>query len=352
MESKDILGFNPFEIPGEISSIYQQVATKLGVDHTLLAQINEHFSTVINRMSNAIESINRELVTVKAAKFDEISKASYSQVAEAATRKVVKVENPLTIIIKPKNPSEMSTIQEEAFKVVRKIQGSNGARIKTVIKSKSGVLIKTDPSSDANSLLTSIRANSDLLSNNAHLHHSRGSDPSVVLRNVSKLTDFNQIATILCQYNDELKGMEKSIHFKFVMKRHRHNGQETSAQDIVLRVSPKVFKIMLSLGNVFTDYEWVSVKEKIFVRQCQKCFAFDAKHKASECPNVANNQVICGTCGTAGPHNCSKTIKCHNCAKHANADINTSTAHRVNSPDCPLYRIQKERSVSRTNYSL
>ena len=120
---------------------------------------------------------------------------------------------------------------------------------------------------------------------------------------------------------------------------------QTQYYDAAIRVSPQAYQAIKACGFIYTDYEAVHVKDKIFVRQCQKCFTFNPDHKTNEC-----TRNTCKDCGTDGNHNCKKNIKCCNCAKHPNPMYQQNTTHKPNSAECPLYKIQIERTRQKTEY--
>ena len=126
----------------------------------------------------------------------------------------------------------------------------------------------------------------------------------------------------------------------------RFNAQE---HDIVLRVRPDVFQIMIRMGFVYTDYQRVNVYEKIFIRQCQGCLQFNPDHGRNEC-----DQSICAKCGTKdinAQHTCD-TLKCHNCSSHRNQGLKDNADHRANTTKCPLYEAQVRRLASRICYDV
>ncbi|UYV72275.1 K02A2.6-like [Cordylochernes scorpioides] len=132
-------------------------------------------------------------------------------------------------------------------------------------------------------------------------------DPTIMVKNVSKITEVNSFEETICQMNDELKDMKSEIKVLFCTK------SNTSTHNIVLRVSPRVYQTIKKLNNkIYTDCERCVVVDRFLVKQCQKCLKFNPTHKTAECPNTP----ICRTCGVQGVHDCSGIPKCFNCSQH------------------------------------
>lgn len=155
------------------------------------------------------------------------------------------------------------------------------------------------------------------------------------------MTDHDNISQILCEMNPELEGCQDDIKLLF-------NNKTTTVphHDLVLRVSPKVYNIIKKLNHVHTDLEVVQIRDRVLVRQCQKCFVFNPQHKLTECPNL----LVCKTCGNTGPHQCDLIQRCHNCIKHPKYRTK-DTNHLPNNKQCPIYLDQFERVVQKTCYN-
>ena len=160
-----------------------------------------------------------------------------------------------------------------------------------------------------------------------------------MLKSVSKQTQIADIPKLICDkdLNPQLAGCEKKMLVLFAIKSVKEN------QDVVLRVNPHVYEILMSSGHVYTDLEKIMVKNKLMVRQCQKCFKFD--HKTNQC----NNPKKCIKCGHTADENhiCTNLHRCQNCTTHPkykNHDLN----HLPNKPSCPIYNDQIKRLINMT----
>jgi len=289
--------------------------------------------------------LEAELMHVKSLKYDEIMSQktpSYSDILKKAPIPVpTKQINEQTIIIKAISPINSTEVQCEAYDHIKTMQNSsNKFKINKIIKTKTGMLIKTPMNENIDQLIEEFKAN-DKINHTSYIYKSKMLDPTIVLKKVNKLTDPTSINKIICSMNNQLENCEDDIKVLFPIK------SQSSCQDIVLRVSPKVYQIINKTKQVYTDIELINVKDKVLVKQCQKCFQFNAQHKQNDC-----HHNFCAECATDGPHKCSHNLKCINCSKHTNQQLKQHCDHKANSPQCPLYQTQINRTKDRTCYAL
>src|SRR6218665_1912271 len=148
--------------------------------------------------------------------------------------------------------------------------------------------------------------------------------PTIVLKRVNKLTNAANIVNIICEINEQLHNKQDEFKFLFTIK------SQSSFQDIVLRVSPEILQLLHSMHRIYTDLEAIYFQEKVFVKQCQRCFLFNPDHQSHQCTHN-----ICINCGSEGHHQCSKPQHCINCSSCQNPPPPHECNHKPNSPQCP-----------------
>lgn len=119
------------------------------------------------------------------------------------------------------------------------------------------------------------------------------------------------------------------------------NNPNISYSDVILRVSPNIYQNLKEMKQIFIDYECVSWRNKIMVKQCQNCFTFNPDHKKQDC-KLARGCY----CGNIGDNNCENNIKCVNCSKHPKY-VNLTNDNKPNSSTCPLYKGQERHIIDK-----
>ncbi|XP_027202069.1 uncharacterized protein LOC113796022 [Dermatophagoides pteronyssinus] len=300
------------------------------------------FSMILKENANniSLEILNKKLDEInmppsKPISFADIVKSDQNIITNKSRKPEEK-----TMIISANKDSSITDLQQKVHNHIRNMRSNNNkTKINKIIKSRTGIIIKTPTSNDIDSLIEEFKKQ-DEIKNNANIYQAKALDPTIVLKKVDKITDSDNINIILCNMNPELEGLEDEIKLLFPIK--------TSAphQDLVLRVSPKVYCIIKKLHHVHTDLEVVQIRDRVMVRQCQNCFIFHPQHKQKECPNLK----ACKTCGVTGPHQCDLIQRCHNCIKHPMYK-SKNIQHQPNNKQCPIYQDQINRIVEKTCYN-
>ncbi|UYV67930.1 hypothetical protein LAZ67_5002528 [Cordylochernes scorpioides] len=113
------------------------------------------------------------------------------------------------------------------------------------------------PESDMESLNYEL-GRAEELANISKIFIPKPRDPTVVVKNVNKLTETANFTKTICSMNPDLNEMENDIHVLFSMK------SNTPHYNIVLRVTPKVYQILKNINNkLYTDFERCFVEYKI-----------------------------------------------------------------------------------------
>ncbi len=267
---------------------------------------------------------------------------SYAAAVKLPVKTVIekKIEED-TMIIKAASPAQVQEVQNLVLDGVKKMRNGKEKQIKinTIIRTKTGAVVKVPKEENLDDLISHFKA-IDKLKENSTIYRRKDLQPTGVLRGVSKLTDYTDLPSILCKMNTSLKGLQGDIRVIRVMGQNEN--QDT--KDVAIRVGAEVYQRLKRLDRIFTDYNSVSFRDKIFVKQCQNCFHFNPNHSKQNC-----NKARHCFCGHIGEHVCAKTLKCINCTSHPKYR-GASSNHKPNSSDCPLYKQQQEHIVQKTSY--
>lgn len=244
-----------------------------------------------------------------------------------------------TIVFKAKPQMDANDVQNTIIEAVQDLRNKQvKSKVNKIIRTKTGVIIKTPATENIDELIEKFQA-MDKLSNISSIYKAKPLDPTIILNKVSKLTDLVKLPLTLCSLNSELSGMEEQI--KVVSRFDRIRNENQNFNDVIIRISPQVYQIFKKLKFIFIDYECITWRDKVLVKQCQNCFAFNPDHKSHECKKDKH----C-FCGNIGKHNCSKNISCINCKNHSKYSHLPSN-HKPNSPICPLYKTQENYIIQK-----
>ncbi|UYV67771.1 hypothetical protein LAZ67_5001937 [Cordylochernes scorpioides] len=235
------------------------------------------------------------------------------------------------------NISQVQQKVNDSIKLLR--QEGNKIRINKVFNTRKGTVIKLPKDQDIDRMIESSTKQDDL-NQCSKIYKPKLRDPNIVIKSVNKMANLANLSTTLCEMNPELSQLSEEIKVLFPMKTNRPE------QDVVLRVSPRVYQIMKRKGKIYTDIQRCDIKDKILVNQCQNCFLFNPNHKRNNCPNPKK----CIKCEKEGEHECPTTVKCCNCVKHPHFR-NRDLEHKPNSQDCPIYKKEMQIIIQRTDYS-
>ena len=309
-----------------------------------LEEENDWIVTENKHLTEKIKMLQEELIRVKAEKFDQFMIAkpttSYSSIVNKTPEKdTPKANSDNVIIIKETKQNNIGTCQTKAMDEIRELQKKGKKmKISKVIKTKTGLLVQTPD--DPKEIIKDLKTLESLKSDHTEVYESTKMSPTIILNRVSNDTDSTTIVSTLCSMNEELTGLETHMRFLFEMKNNNK-----STKDIVMRVTPTVYTKMKKMQRLFTHTEAITFRERIFVKQCQRCYRFNPGHKTSEC-----QERLCGVCGVKGEHTCSGVKKCVNCTNHPNSNFHQHTQHSPNSTQCPMYEMQFQRLQSRIRY--
>lgn len=242
-----------------------------------------------------------------------------------------------TIVLSAKTNCSPVDVLKEVNNCIKGMRDNNSkVKINRIIKSKTGAVIKTDPKENIDTLIARFRS-SDKLDKCARIFTPTQLDPTIVLKGVDKLTEYKDLPSILCNMNYELTGREKKMKVLFAIRSNfdRH--------DVVLRVSPATYQIIMSMTKIHTDRDRIERwHDKVMVRQCQKCYRFD--HKTRNCNAVKR----CVNCSSTEHSDCNNAPKCINCSTHPK--FNSHIDHHPNNRLCPIYKQQINNLIERTCY--
>lgn len=294
--------------------------------------INNNNNTYIHEIVNQIKHNTN---TINTPSFAQVVKMPSPQTQPAQTKEP---EN--TIIIKPKNNTNPTIIQAKIKTLLK--NSSNKHKINNIYNTKNVVVIKT-PNTPNDMLIDEINNTADT---NTHCtaYTPKPLEPTIVIKNIPTDTDLSTIITEITNMNQELQGLDKEFKLMFQLKNHTQTNISKSTS-IAFRVSPKVYNIIKTQlhNRVYLHTQCCTVQEKIFVKQCQKCFLFN--HRTIDC----KAKPQCKQCGgeKSPNHTCNNTC-CTNCKKSDKHKTNTN--HLPNTENCPIYQSQIQRIKDKTQY--
>lgn len=252
-----------------------------------------------------------------------------------------------TIIIKPTNNNSLTDIENKVKAIVR--ASGPKCKINAIINNRKVIVVKKPKDSTTASLLDEINndiSTSDLCS----AYTPTLKDPTIIIKHISSGTDLNGIVNEMMNMNDELKDQSEGIRFLFPLKNNNNSLGESHRPgtiDAAFRVSPAAYEIIKTKLHmrIYLVGQCCTVRDKVFVRQCQNCFKFD--HKTNDC-RLAKTCRICGETKTLD-HSCCNKKNCSNCSK--SPQHKASTDHFPNTESCPIYKLQITRVQERTQYN-
>ena len=350
------------ELESSISSRLNQIMQKLENKHTSTnRQINK---SDIKELSSIINQITKEVSTLKELKTQQhdyqndlisqlksiidtnktsLPPPSFAQIVKTTASLDHQIQNKQqgidekTIIITAKTDQSPANVLLQVNNTIKDIRNNDQPfKINKIIKSKSGVIMKFPSDENIDQLIEEFQKY-DQLNEIATIYKPSPLDPTIVLKSISKITNITEIPTLLCKMNPQLVGCEKKIKVLFAMK------STSDVQDIVLRVCPKVYEIIMKTGQIYTDIQVANVRNKVLIRQCQSCFQFD--HSTRNC----TNHKSCIICGAKGEHTCTKITRCSNCSSHPKYKENID--HLPNNRSCPIYLDRIQRQIQKTCFS-
>lgn len=294
--------------------------------------------SLVEKIENLLNNVDKKMAKTLPQAPPSFANIVKSQPAEKLIRNKVSEE---TILFTSKPETNSANIVPQVYRAIQTIRLTNEQlKINKIIPTRKGLILKVPADEDIDSLITQFK-NYDSLNDAVTIYQPKKLDPTIVLKNVSKLTDINELPQLICNtnLNPLLEDCQNKMIVLFAIK------SNTDTQNVVLRVNPTVYEKIMKTGYVYTDLQKIFVQNKIMVRQCQNCFKFD--HATKNC----NVQKLCIKCGkpTSRNHTCERSC-CINCSTN-NKYKNTNTDHLPNKRDCPIYNDRIKKLINNTSYT-
>ena len=169
--------------------------------------------------------------------------------------------------------------------------------------------------------------------------------PTVIIRKVDKHMSNEELIDSLMVQNqlniDELQIPRPKLIFR--------TKTQNTYNDAVIRVHPKLYTILISLGKIFIGYTAARVEHYTLITQCFKCMGYG--HTQKYC---TKDLQTCGHC--AGNHryaecpNKQHEPKCVNCHDSRYSNRENVSPHTAISDACNIRLIMKRRIEERTDY--
>lgn len=254
------------------------------------------------------------------------------------------------IIIHPQKTVNNDLNSEAILSVVKTqfLTKTTKAKVVKVKKNRTNVSIVCENSDEANKLIGDL-SNVDILKSKAKIFAITKQNPSIIIKDIDKMYDDSNLIDDIIEMNQNMSSSKDD--YKILFNINKNYG----TKDIVLRVSPQVFKsIEKNNYKVFIPGQLCHVTKKILTNQCQNCFIFG--HKTKECKKTP----ICFTCGESKisnsntPHVCSKIKKCVNCHFYncKNTTNQKPTDHFPNRKGCSYYDMNVQKIENNINYDV
>lgn len=321
-------------ITGSIQPIINKIAEQINSLIEMALNAKTKNDNLIEKIENAISKSTNYIVP-----------PTYAQIAKPQPikqRSPLIQENPEdTIMITAINNTNPNLISIKTHEAIDKIRITNKKlKINKIIKTSKGAIIKVPTSENTDQIISNL--NESDIKNIAKIQKSKKLDPIIVLKSISKSIDLQHLPSIICnpELNPSLENCENKMLILFAIKSNR------DTHDVVARVNPHIYDTIMKNGYLYTNYEKILIKNKILIRQCQRCFKYD--HHTKHC----KNDKICKCCGTTQEtnHECTTTQKCINCLqdpKHKNSNL----CHVPNNNSCPIYHEHTNKIINNTSYA-
>ncbi|KAJ0175535.1 hypothetical protein K1T71_008694 [Dendrolimus kikuchii] len=233
-----------------------------------------------------------------------------------------KIGQPIhTVVISSVN--ERDTGDEVVTKIRNAIDAkSHGIRVDRLRKGKEQkVIIGCKNKEDIDKIVNTIRETDTTL----NVEEKKNKDPLVILKEVLTINTDEDIIKAIKTQNSRLVAEIQEEDWRISVK-YRKRCRNSFVNDVVLQVSPKLWKTLTEESKIHIDLQRVPVIDQSPLIQCSRCLAYG--HGRRLCKE---NQDVCSHC--SGPHlrkDCPMWMAgsapaCHNCqvAKKDNYDHNT-----------------------------
>lgn len=284
-------------------------------------------------LNQSFKKLNENLIKLNTPTYANIASKTKSQepINTYIQRKQTSKKELETLIISANSLEDTDDLFINVSKAIDTMRSKKVThKINKVIKGRKSVILKIPDSEDIDHLITLFKKFDEIKSKSKIYKPSKRS-PNFTIKNVNKITSVGALISQICHMNTELNLKETDLQVEYELKSFRQD------RDVIIRCSPSKYQNIINKGFLHTSYECCPVKERVLVRQCQNCFAFNPNHRLKDCKDYSKKLDL-------------NNLKCPNCAQHnkfKTKDLN----HKPNNPTCPLYKQQIDRIIEHTDYS-
>ena len=302
-------------------------------------------SNIIAAVREELEKFKSEFLTPGS---DSHPKSFAAAVAKTPYRHPVKtpVSRP-ALVLESSNPTahtHKDALDSWRKNVSFRDSGFAPAKVQTVSNGK--VRVEFDTAAQRDSALDKIKRVPGLKA-----EESKRRRPLVIMKGVSKESEFEDGVKLMFTQNPSLKdsGKESDVSLRF--KRRNKND---SLYNIVFEVTPAIRMKMLEIGRLNFDHQRLRVSDYSPFLQCYKCLQFG--HVQSRCPSESTRCSHCSS-DSHGVATCpdsrdSHALTCFNCKEYnTKTRKQTPTSHSATSlKECPRIQSMVTRLCERTDY--
>ncbi|UYV67968.1 hypothetical protein LAZ67_5002657 [Cordylochernes scorpioides] len=182
-------------------------------NENLLAQMKETVGNIVEEKLGDIRSV----ISSKGLSYAQVTQRDHTQKFIEERQRTLNTE--ATLLAVPLNNEPINNIAQAISTNIKKVTRKRDEEAKHLLKELS--------------MAAELKANSKIFT-------PKPRDPTIIIKNVSKLTEVNNLIPIICTMNPDLSGLENEVLFRvlFPMK------SNTSHHNVVLRVSPRVYQTL------------------------------------------------------------------------------------------------------------
>ncbi|CAL7932822.1 unnamed protein product [Xylocopa violacea] len=304
--------------------------------------VNKKISLLDSTISNAVSQLNE--VKKQMQEQSTHQNLSYADKVKVQSKIISTqtIKPPKNIVtIYPKEGSEINNSETTRKIIVNSIEPTEEKlKIRHMKKiNKSGVLIETETTSDAEQILKCKKLTCAGLV--AGLPSKR--KPKMIIYQVPKdLKEKDLLAAIKDQNADHLNKDKFTEDFKLLF---RTGDREKETVNWVIEVTPEIRNILTKRSKIFIGWHSCSIRDYIQITRCYKCQSFG--HISKHCQAKVDT---CGHCGQDGHSfgSCPKKQQnptCVNCKR-----ANKPHDHSSRSKECAAYKHAIEVYLTKVDY--
>ncbi|CAL7932893.1 unnamed protein product, partial [Xylocopa violacea] len=304
--------------------------------------VNKKISLLDSTISNAVSQLNE--VKKQMQEQSTHQNLSYADKVKVQSKIISTqtIKPPKNIVtIYPKEGSEINNSETTRKIIVNSIEPTEEKlKIRHMKKiNKSGVLIETETTSDAEQILKCKKLTCAGLV--AGLPSKR--KPKMIIYQVPKdLKEKDLLAAIKDQNADHLNKDKFTEDFKLLF---RTGDREKETVNWVIEVTPEIRNTLTKRSKIFIGWHSCSIRDYIQITRCYKCQSFG--HISKHCQAKVDT---CGHCGQDGHSfgSCSKKQQnptCVNCKR-----ANKPHDHSSRSKECAAYKHAIEVYLTKVDY--